>query len=70
MTSPCCQAGFCRDGSCVCLCVLQEVAQQLLPLVAPAVLAADGRFGIVGHSMGCWMAFEMMLAFRQAGRWQ
>uniref|UniRef100_A0A383VJE5 Thioesterase domain-containing protein n=1 Tax=Tetradesmus obliquus TaxID=3088 RepID=A0A383VJE5_TETOB len=46
---------------------LQEVAQQLLPLVAPALLAAGGRYALVAHSMGCWAAFELLLLLRQAG---
>ncbi|KAF6253165.1 Alpha/Beta hydrolase protein [Scenedesmus sp. NREL 46B-D3] len=46
---------------------LQEVAQQLLPLVAPALLAAGGRYAVVGHSMGCWAAYELLLLLRQAG---
>lgn len=49
-----------------CMCV-QDVAQQLLPLVAPALLSAGGTYGIVGHSMGCWMAYELVLALRKAG---
>jgi surfactin synthase thioesterase subunit len=48
------------------LCV-QEVAQQLLPLVAPALLAAGGRYALVGHSMGCWAAYELLLLLRQEG---
>lgn len=48
------------------MCV-QHVAQQLLPLVAPALLSAGGRYGIVGHSLGCWAAYELVLALRKAG---
>ncbi|WIA19313.1 hypothetical protein OEZ85_003946 [Tetradesmus obliquus] len=46
---------------------LQEVAQQLLPLVAPALLAAGGRYALVAHSMGCWAAYELLLLLQQAG---
>jgi hypothetical protein len=49
------------------LLTLQEVAQQLLPLVAPALLAAGGRYALVGHSMGCWAAYELLLLLQQAG---
>lgn len=53
--------------SCAVLAMLQEVAQQLLPLVAPALLAAGGRYALVAHSMGCWAAYELLLLLQQAG---
>lgn len=46
---------------------MQALAQELLPLIAPAVIAAGGKFGIVGHSLGSWAAYEVMLALRTAG---
>lgn len=51
----------------VSLCHVQELGQQLVPLVAPAVLAAGGKWGVIGHSLGCWAAYEVALALRAAG---
>lgn len=46
---------------------LQDVAGELLPLVVPALLSTGGKFAVVGHSLGCWTAYELLLALRQAG---
>jgi hypothetical protein len=51
----------------VLVCDVQDVAQQLLPLVVPALLSAGGRYALVGHSLGCWTAYELLLALRRAG---
>lgn len=61
-------ASACNTLRCLpsCACV-QEAAQQLLPLVVPAILAASGKYAVVGHSLGCWTAFELLLALRKAG---
>eukprot|EP00879_Flechtneria_rotunda_P033622 GHRR01037256.1.p1 GENE.GHRR01037256.1~~GHRR01037256.1.p1 ORF type:complete len:201 (+),score=46.85 GHRR01037256.1:2652-3254(+) len=47
--------------------MLQEAANQLLPIVAPALLAVQGRYAVIGHSMGCWAAYELLLLLRHAG---
>lgn len=44
----------------------QAVAQQLLPVVAPQ-LQGGQPWAVVGHSMGCWAAYELLLAAHQHG---
>eukprot|EP00878_Enallax_costatus_P041452 GHUV01048236.1.p1 GENE.GHUV01048236.1~~GHUV01048236.1.p1 ORF type:complete len:409 (+),score=120.29 GHUV01048236.1:169-1395(+) len=46
---------------------LKDLAQQLLPHIAAAVCSANGRYALVGHSMGCWAAYELLLALKQEG---
>jgi len=42
------------------------VAQAVLPLLAPKL--QDGTpYVVISHSMGCWIAFELLLRLRQAG---
>lgn len=46
---------------------LRELATQLVPLLAPAVARAGGRYALVGHSMGAWAAYEVALAMMDNG---
>jgi surfactin synthase thioesterase subunit len=62
-----CGRGLLSTVPCYVCLRAQDVAQQLLPLVAPALLSAGGVYGIVGHSLGCWTAYELLLALRTAG---
>jgi surfactin synthase thioesterase subunit len=46
----------------------QAVAQELLPVVAP-LLQSGQPWVVVGHSMGCWAAYELLLAALRHGEW-
>jgi surfactin synthase thioesterase subunit len=45
---------------------LAALAAALLPVVAPALLAA-GRYFVVGHSVGAWAAYEFLQLARSRG---
>jgi surfactin synthase thioesterase subunit len=49
------------------VCV-QDMARSILPLIAPKLLDHT-PYIIISHSMGSWVAFEMLQLFRQFGAW-
>ncbi|PNW78637.1 hypothetical protein CHLRE_09g388900v5 [Chlamydomonas reinhardtii] len=44
----------------------QDFAAQLLPVLAPLLAQRNVPYALVSHSLGCWLAFELLRAARAA----
>jgi surfactin synthase thioesterase subunit len=47
---------------------LQDLAEALLPVLAP-FLQKGVPYVVVGHSMGCWAAWEVLRRVEREGGW-
>lgn len=50
----------------VSACAAQDFAAQLLPVLAPLLAQRNVPYALVSHSLGCWLAFELLRAARAA----
>ena len=48
-----------------CIFEIRKVAEELLPIIAPKL--ADVPYVCIGHSVGTWLAFEVLMSLRAVG---